>query len=547
MQLFELVIALLLAGAVLTALANKIGAPYPALLALAGAILALLPPEIPAVQLDPELALTLFIAPAILDAAFDASPRDLRENWIPVTSLVLVAVCLTVAAVAIVAHALVPDLPWAAAVALGAIVAPPDAVAATSVLRALSPPHRLMVILEAEGLLNDATALLIYRLAVGVVLGGALTPWTALPLLLLNLVGSLVLGYGLARIYLMLTSRIKDLAISVVTQFVATFAVWILAEQLNVSSVLTVVVYAVVIAQTAPRLQDAENRRGSYAVWEVAVYVLNALAFILIGLQLQEIIKHIDGGFGLYLSFGCAILATVILIRFAWTFTYNTLARLLQRIVYPSFTPTPIGRSYKAALMVGWSGMRGLLTLATALALPIAANGSPGFPHRDLMITAAFTVVLGTLVLQGLTLGPLMRWLKLSDDGEVDREQDFARQQGTRAALAALEDSTEPEAAVLRRVYDVALQDESMAWLRPEVFGRLRLAAIRTERETLHGLRATRKIGEDAFHALEEELDWAEGHARRRSRAARRWNDPDAVPQPSAPSSAGQTDAGLTP
>ena len=519
MILFELLIALLLAGAVLTAVAQRIGAPYPALLALAGVVLALLPPEIPAVRLDPELALTLFVAPVLLDAAFDTSPRDLRDNWIPVTSLVLIAVGLTVAAVAVVARLLVPDLPWAAAIALGAVVAPPDAVAATAVLRQLSPPHRLLVILEGEGLLNDASALLIYRMAVGVALGGALTPWTAIPMLLANSVGSILLGYVLARLYLGLTKYITDLSISVVTQFVGTFAVWILAEQVGVSSVLTMVIYAVTLSHLAPLRQNSDNRRGSYAVWEVAVYVLNALAFILIGLQLQEIVKHVDGGFSPYLAFGAAVLATVIGVRLVWVMAYNTIVRLVQRLVARHTRQATVLRSYKSALVVGWCGMRGLLTLATALALPIGANGTPGFPHRDLLITAAFSVVLGTLVLQGLTLGPLLRWLKLADDGMLGRERDLARQEATRAALAALDGVTEPEAAVLRKEYNVTLNDESMKWLRPKIFGRLRLKAIAAEREALHRLRRSRAIGVDAYQAIEEELDWAEGNARRRARA----------------------------
>ena len=515
MILFELLIALLLAGAVLTAVAQRIGAPYPALLALAGVVLALLPPEIPAIRLDPDLALTLFVAPVLLDAAFDTSPRDLRDNWIPVTSLVLIAVGLTVLAVAVVARLLVPDLPWAAAVALGAIVAPPDAVAATAVLRQVSPPHRLLVILEGEGLLNDASALLIYRMAVGVALGGALTAWTAVPMLLANSVGSILLGYVLARLYLWLTRHITDLAISVVTQFVGTFAVWILAERIGVSSVLTMVVYAVTLSRMAPLRQNADNRRGSYAVWEVAVYVLNALAFILIGLQLQEIVKHVDGGLKPYMVFGAAVLGTVIGVRFAWALTYNTIVRLSQRLTRRAAAR----RSYKNALVVGWCGMRGLLTLATALALPVGVNGAPGFPHRDLLITAAFAVVLGTLVMQGLTLGPLLRWLNLSDDGALDRERDFARQEATRAALASLDGVTEPEAAILRKEYNVTLQDESMKWLRPAIFGRLRLKAIAAERDALYRLRNTRAIGDDAYHAIEEELDWAEGNARRRARA----------------------------
>lgn len=521
MLLFELVIALLLAGAVLTALAQRIGAPYPALLALAGVVLALVPSEIPVVELDPSLALTLFVAPVLLDAAFDTSPRDLRDNWIPVTSLVLVAVGLTVAAVAVVARHLVPGMAWAAAVALGAIVAPPDAVAATSVLRQLSPPHRLMVILEGEGLLNDASALLIYRVAVGAALGATLSPWNALPLLLANSVGSVLLGLALARLYLWLTQRITDLAISVVVQFVGTFAVWIIAERLGVSTVLTVVVYAVALAQSSSLRLNAENRRGSYAVWEVAVYVLNALAFILIGLQLRQIVKHVDGGFSPYLVFGGAILATVVVVRLVWAMLYNTIVRALQgRGGGASPKATPM-RSYKSALVVGWCGMRGLLTLATALALPIGVNGTAPFPHRDFLITAAFSVVLGTLVLQGLTLGPLLRWLKLSDDGMVGRERDFARQEATRAALTALDGSTEPEAAILRKEYSVALGDESMKWLRPKVFGRLRLKAIQAERDALQRLRKGREIGDDAYHVIEEELDWAEGNARRRARAVR--------------------------
>src|SRR4051794_22682982 len=182
MQLFELIIGLLLAGAALAAFARRTGLPYPALLALAGAGLALVPGT-PTVMLDPELALALFIAPVLLDAAFDTSPRDLRENWRPVASLALIAVALTVAGVALAVRWLVPEVPWAAAIALGAIVAPPDAAAATAVLRQLQPPHRLLVILEGESLFNDASALLIYRLAVGVAMGEAVIGWGGGPAL----------------------------------------------------------------------------------------------------------------------------------------------------------------------------------------------------------------------------------------------------------------------------------------------------------------------------------------------------------------------------
>ncbi len=517
MLLFELLIGLLIGGAVLTAVANRAGLPYPALLALAGTALALAPVDVPGIRLDPELALTLFVAPAIVDAAFDASPRDLRENWIQISSLVLVAVALTVGAVAVVARFLAPGLPWAAAVALGAIVAPPDPVSAAAVLGRLSPPRRLMVILEGEGLLNDASALLIYRLAIGVLLGSTLSAGTALPLLLASSVGSLALGWVLARAYLWLTRRIDDLAILVVTQFVGTFAVWMAADRLGASSVLTTVVYAAVLARLLPARQDAENRRGSLAVWEVAVYVLNAFAFILAGLQLQEIARTLDGGYAPYLGFSLAILATVIGVRLVWTLLYNATARLVDRVRLPPERRTPVGRSYKSALIVGWSGMRGLLTLATALALPFEGDAAR-FPDRDLVVVAAFAVVLGTLVVQGLTLGPLLRWLDLTDDGRVDRERDLARAEATRAALAVLESRSEPEAEVLVRQYAAVLEDEAADALRPDVLRRLRMRAIAAERDRLLALRRSREIGYDAYRTLEEELDWAEGNARRRGR-----------------------------
>ena len=517
MLLFELLIGLLIAGVVLTAFADKVGAPYPALLALAGVGLALAPVDVPNIRLDPQLALTLFVAPAIVDASFDASPRDLRENWIQISSLVFIAVVLTVGAVAFVARSLVPDLPWSAAIALGAIVAPPDPVSASAVLGRLSPPRRLMVILEGEGLLNDASALLIYRLAIGVMLGSALTASGTLPLLLASSIGSVALGWVLARAYLWLTGRLDELAILVVTQFVGTFAVWIIAERLGVSSVLTTVTYAAVLARLLPTRQKAENRRGSLAVWEVAVYVLNALAFILIGLQLQEIARTLDGGIRPTIGFSLAILGTVIIVRLAWTFAYNAIARLVDRMVLPPERRTPVGRSYKSALVVGWSGMRGLITLATALALPF--EGDPAhFPHRNLVVIAAFSVVVGTLLIQGLTLGPLLRWLDLTDDGRIDGERNFARQEATQAALDILNGRTEPEAVIVGRQYKVLLRDEETETLRPDVFRRLRIRAIAAERERLLALRQSREIGYEAYRTLEEELDWAEGNARRRGR-----------------------------
>src|SRR5215218_8800023 len=218
MHVFEIVIALLLGGAGLAALSRRIGAPYPALLALAGAVLALVPGT-PVLVLDPELALALFVAPVLLDAAFDASPRDLLADWRQVAGLALGAVALTVAAVAFVVRFLVPDMPWAAAIALGAIVAPPDAAAATAVLKQIRLPHRLLVILEGESLFNDASALLVYRLAVGATVAGVVVGWQAVPMLLVATIGSVILGVALSPVVLFINTRIEDVATAVIVQF----------------------------------------------------------------------------------------------------------------------------------------------------------------------------------------------------------------------------------------------------------------------------------------------------------------------------------------
>src|SRR5512142_2653478 len=225
---FETLLGVLLAALLLAAVARRVGAPYPAFLALGGAVLAFVPGA-PAFSIDPEVALALFVAPVLLDAAFDSSPRDLKDNWIPVVSLAVVSVVVTTVAVAVVARALVPAMPWAAAIALGAIVAPPDAAAATAVLRQLRPPHRLLVILEGESLFNDASALLVYRLAVGATATGFISGWSVVPTLLIVTLGSVVLALVLVRVTLAVNSRITDVATAVVFQFAGTFLVWILA------------------------------------------------------------------------------------------------------------------------------------------------------------------------------------------------------------------------------------------------------------------------------------------------------------------------------
>lgn len=528
MQVFEVVIALLLGGAALAALSRRIGAPYPALVALAGAALALIPGT-PTLVLDPELALTLFVAPVLVDAAFDASPRDLRVNWRPIASLALGAVALTIIVVAVVTRWLVPGMPWAAAIALGAIVAPPDAAAASAVLRQLRPPHRLLVILEGESLFNDASALLIYRLAVAAATVGVMPAGSIVPTVLYVVLGSIALAWVLMRVSLAINARIQDVSTAVVFQFCSAFGVWILAEQLHLSAIITLVVFAMMASRRAPEILPARMRIPAWAVWEVAVFVLNVLAFILVGFQLKAIVANLSPGDGArYAAIAAAVLLVVILARIAWVSGAAAFSRWWCR-PRADGTPGPndlVALSPRAASVVGWSGMRGTVTLAAALALPVA------MPFRDLIVVTAFAVVLGTLVLQGLTLRPLLRRLDLKDDGMVEREVRVARVETLRAAVAAASSwSGAGTAKLVRHRYELQLrraeQDLVLAGHDPagseaevedaaardhsrDDDAAVVRAATEAQRKRLVALRADGTIGDDAFQQVQESLDWAE-------------------------------------
>jgi monovalent cation/hydrogen antiporter len=506
---FEWIIGLLLAAVVLSALARRIKVPYPTLLAVGGVLLAFVP-VVPSWTLDPELTLAVFVAPVLLDAAYDTSLRDLRRNWLPVTMLVIVAVTVTTAAVAAVARWLVPDMPWAAAIALGAIVAPPDAAAAVAILRQVNLPYRILKILEGESLLNDASALLIYRIAVRVALLQQAT-WSHLaPTIMLALAGSLVVGYLGARFWLRLTARVDDAPTAIILQFAGTFTVWIAAEQIGLSSILTVVAFALTIARTAPSRTPARLRVPAYAVWETVVFILNVLAFVLIGMQLRPIWTRLDDVVRLqYAEIAACVLLTVILARILWVMTYGVALRALGgRGLLRSHTrfepPT-----FKAGIVVAWCGMRGIVTLASAYALP------EGFPYRDLILLTACSVVLGTLVLQGLTLRPLIKALQLKDDNPVAIEVARARGAAFRAALAEIDGDGSVEAELLRREYhEVLKQAEGNPDGGVTATGLptdpLRRRALAAARRAILSLRQSEDIGDDAFHQLEEEFDRAE-------------------------------------
>jgi CPA1 family monovalent cation:H+ antiporter len=507
METLEQLLALFVAAVVLASLARRVGAPYPVFLALGGAAIALMP-QAPTFALPPELALALFVAPVLVDAAYDMSLRDLRDNWAPIAGLVVAAVGLTTAAVAAVAHALVPDLPWAAAIALGAIVAPPDAVAAGAVLRPMHPPHRIVNILEGESLLNDATALLVYRLAVGAVAAGEFT-WGAVgPAFLLGVAGSLLAGALLGRAVVYVTGHIEHVPTAIILQFVFSFGVWITAERLGLSAVLTMVCFAVTVKRTRRRPAAARMRIATNAVWSAVVFALNILAFIFIGLQVRPILEGLDqAALLLYLGVAGAVLATAIGVRVGWHMSFNAALRWRHRR-WGYHPPRPLMRpTVGTGLVISWAGMRGIVTLAAALALPAA------FPQRDLILFTAFGVVLGTLVVQGLTLKPLLRMLRLRDDDPVGRETAAARERAYQAGLDSLAGLQSPDADKVRdklRTLLVAANPQDGA---ADGAARQRVLyqqALDAARETIHAMRDEDEIGDNAFLQIEQDLDWRE-------------------------------------
>jgi CPA1 family monovalent cation:H+ antiporter len=502
MQFFEALLFLLVAAVALAALARRLQLPYPALLALGGSALALFP-SMPAFTVDPQLTLALFVAPVLLDAAFDTSLRDLKRNWIPVSCLVVIAVGVSTFAVAFVVRMMEPAIAWSVAIALGAIVAPPDATAATAVLRQLDIPHRMLIVLEGESLLNDATALLIYRLAVSATIAATFSAATILQQALAMLL-SIVAGIVLARLYMRLVRSLSDVPSAIVLQFASTFCVWILADRLGLSAIVTLVAYAITIARYGPSIIPARLRIPSYAVWETVVFVLNVLAFVLIGLQLRPILGSLEPVERVhYLRVAAIVLATVILVRFAWVLTYNRAAWLKSRWLGPGKWPGKDRPTLAGGAVVSWCGMRGIVTLAAAYALPAR------FPHRDLIVLCAFCVVVGTLVLQGLTLRALILSLRLSDDGSVDKEISLAHRELEQVAQNILDGDHSETAEVLRDEFmpGRAIENGTPA---SEARNQLRAKILAAQRDALVRMRTDARIGDDAFHAIEERLDRAE-------------------------------------
>ncbi|SEK61719.1 monovalent cation:H+ antiporter, CPA1 family [Roseateles sp. YR242] len=508
---FEWIIALLMGAALLAMLARRIGAPYPALLALGGMALAFWPGS-PKWTLDPELALTLFVAPVLMDTAYDASQRDLRANWRPVAGLVLAAVGTTVIGVALVCRWLIPAMPWAVAVAIGAIVSPPDAAAATAVMRQLHLPYKVLNILEGESLLNDASALIIYRLALVTMMAGPLSFGTLAPMLLLTVFGSIAAGVLCSYLLRPLTGGTEHAPTALIIQFSCTFGVWILAEKAGLSGILTVVAFAMVSARRGGPTMPARLRVPIFAVWETVVFVLNAFAFVLIGLQLRPIWQRL-GASGTHqeaVIFALVVLGVTVMARFAWVMTYSAFTARHSGLAQSARTHP----AWAGGLVLSWAGMRGIVTLAAAFSVPERLPDGAAFPYRDLILLSAFAVVFGTLVLQGFTLKPLIRWLRMEDNDPVAQEVRNGRTQIYQALLASIENDQSFPAALLRKEYQAVVDlnsKEHVTLPLDEVpGGPLRRQAIAVARDKAVELREQDVIGDHAYRLLIQELDWAE-------------------------------------
>ena len=504
MTIFLSVLLILAIAVFFVRLASALSAPYPAFLALGGALLAFLP-GIPPIKLDPGLALTIFVAPVLFAAAHETSLRDLHDYRISLVALVVIAVGITTAAVAIAFHALVKDASWAAAVTLGAIVAPPDAAAATAVLRGIKIPSRVRTILEGESLFNDASALLIFAVALHMAEDSGASLASLAPGYAARIVGSVFLGVALSRLVPFVVRLAVDAPASIILQFCSTFGIWVLADTLELSAILTLAAYGIALARRAPRGNAPLLRTKSFAVWETAIFLANVLAFTLIGMQLAPLLAKLNPGErASYFIIGAAILVTVIIVRILWVMTYNYALRV-GTTWFESVSKRPAPPTAKHGVIVSWSGMRGIVSLAAALALP--AN----FPERDLIQFISFVVVFGTLVSQGFTLGPLVRWLQFPEDRRLDREIALARRQALEAAIGALDGNPSPYADALRLEYRALLDHHEARdngdCVQPCDNAGLRLKAARAAHEIIRRLRTKGEIGETAYQRIETAID----------------------------------------
>ncbi|WP_072379233.1 cation:proton antiporter [Rhizobium tibeticum] len=496
MTFFETLVALLAVAILLLQVTRRMQLPYPGILAAAGVAVAMLPGA-PSIPIDPPTALALFIAPVLIDSAYDFPVGAARRMLLPLFFYAVLAVLVTTGVVVSIS-ALTVGLPIAVAITLGAIVAPPDAAAATAVLSNLPVSRRVDALLKGESLFNDATALLLFSAALTVQARGGVDAGTVLQLVSAAPGGIL---FGIA--FGFLVSRLRPVTENTVGgtlfQFVYAFATWLIAERLHLSAVLATVASAMTIATLASVEDSPRMRVHSFAVWTTVVFLLNVVAFLLMGLQARRIVEAMSTAeLERAIGFAAIVVAGVIATRVAMAFLFHTIVVYRHRRGH-DLAPFAPGET----LLVGWAGMRGLVTLATAFALP--AN----FPERDLVVLTAFAVVLATLVIQGATLAPMIGFFKLERRGEARQELEAARRSLAEAALKRLDKEEGVEAEAIRLAYQQLCESGDQIQTLPlDRRGGLSLAAVLAQRQRLEELRDADRVGPGQYLELQEDLDW---------------------------------------
>jgi CPA1 family monovalent cation:H+ antiporter len=518
MDLLEVVLFLLLLSVALGWVARRLNFPYPIALVIGGAALGFLP-ELPQFPFDPQFILVLVLPPILYQAALLTSWRDFKANIRPISLLAVGLVIATTLAVGAALKIVVPDIPWAAAFVLGAIVSPPDAVAATAILTRLNVPRRVVTILEGESLVNDASGLVLYKFAVAAVMTGAFSFLDASAQFVGVAVGGVIVGVLLGRFFVFIHRYLGDVFIEVLMTLSVPYIVYILAEWLHVSGVLAVVAAGLVRGRYSPEIVSAEMRIIARSVWNLLVFLLTSLVFILIGLQLSGILGRLTGYSATELVFyGTLVSAVAIAVRFAWIYPATYLPRMLSARLR-ELDPAP---PEAALFIMSWCGMRGIVSLAAALALPLALDGGAPFPGRDLIIFLTFVVIAVTLVLQGLSLALLIRVLRVGTDWSEHEEEQHARFALGKAAIAAIGELAAQENVPAEMAERIRAEFAEKVRIAPpggqvlsggaDVAKRLRSAAIRAERQELIRIWRENKISDDVLHCLEEDLDYQESH-----------------------------------
>ena len=513
-----ILVAILAAGAALLALAPLLRVPYPILLVLGGLALGFVP-GMPHVALRPDIVLVAILPPLLYSSAFFTSLRDLRRNIRPLSLLAVALVFVTMLSVAAICHAAISGLSWPVCFVLGALVAPTDAVAANAIASRLGIPRRLATLIEGESLINDATALVAYRFAVAAVVTGTFSFWHATWHFVVDVVGGVAIGLAVGFVLRQIRRRMHHSPTEIAIALLSGYFAYLPAQAAGVSAVLAAVTVSVYVGWYTPELTDPETRLQGDAVWNILTFLLNALLFGLVGLQLRPILDSLSGrSTGTLIGDAAIVAAAVIVTRLLWIYPATYLPRFLSRRIRARDPYPP----WQYPTLIGWTGLRGAVTLAAALALPLTTDAGDPFPQRDLLIYLAFCVILATLVVQGLSLPLLIRLLDLEDDGSAAKEETKARIYAARAAVERLDELVaedwvrEDTAERMRGLYRFRENrfaarfddgDDGSIEQRSQDYQRLRRELLDAERRAVVDLRRQGKINDDIMNLVQRDLD----------------------------------------